>query len=455
MSKEKNNSSDRKKPKVKVILKIKGWIDGRYVESILFEGRPAFLVRRMDSSKISVEYLFFQGNKVFRPLEKNECGYMPYEFTREEIEYLNSMVITLGEIIQDVFTNVKKYVAAHIRDQVLIAGDIILTYCQEWIDTVHFPFFVGETESGKTTVLFFNAAVGYRCLVSTSMSHANIYNFLGTDEEGVGTICEDEAQEIGFDKEKMKIYKGAYKRGSRVPRVITTSRNKEQVYYYSFGCKWFAGERAPSDKAFRERAVIVHMLGGTPQQSLKRATEEEKKQLGNLRNKMLFWKMQNIEKGFEKIDSGLTNRDQEMWEDFLSLFHGTDIEAEAKETANYYLRQRSDTISESLESAIFRILKPEFDKNLELDWDLIWYKATHGDELPGVLDERTHKTFYPDEFDIRLTMNVLADIVRYKFKTTKKIRYEIVDGKRKKITSYVIDKETVDILSKKYHTSDL
>ncbi len=143
-------SKEVKKPKTKVILKIKGWIDGRYVESILLEGRPAFLVRNTDSPKLSVEYTFVRGNKLYRPLEKNECGYMPYEFTREEIEHLNSVTASLGEIISDVFGQVQKYVAAPARDQILIAGDIVMTYCQEWIDTVHFPFFVGETESGKT-----------------------------------------------------------------------------------------------------------------------------------------------------------------------------------------------------------------------------------------------------------------------------------------------------------------
>jgi|APSaa5957512535_1039671.scaffolds.fasta_scaffold14945_2 hypothetical protein len=447
--------SSVKKPKKKIILKVKGWIDNKYVESILLEGRPTFLVINTDSCEVHLQYIVEHGNKVFRPLERDECGYKPYEFTRTEIDYLNSLSISLGGIIKDIFAEVQKYVAAPRRDQILIAGDVVLTYCQEWIDTVHFPFFVGETESGKTTALFFNGAAGYRCLVSTSMSHANIYNFLGTDEEGVGTICEDESQEIGFDKEKMKVYKGAYKRGSLVPRVVTTSSGKTQVYYFSFGCKWFAGERVPNDKAFRERVVIVQMIGGTPQCSLQRATAEERERLNSLRNRMLFWKMQNIESGFEKVESELTNRDQEMWEDFLSVFHGTEFEDDAKETAEYYLKQRGDTIKESLESTIFQILKPELEKNWELDWDLIWYKVTHSDELSGRLDEKTCKTFYPDEFDVRLTTNMLAGIVRFKFQTYKKVRYEIKNGGRKKITSYVFNEKSIKILSKKYRVDDL
>jgi len=434
----------------KPVLKIKGWLGSKYVESILFEDRPAFLVYETRLKKFVTVFRIEYGNKIFRPLEKHECGYMPYELTREDVEYLNSHVISLDVIFKDVFTEVQRYVAAPLRDQVLITGEVILTYCQEWIDTVHFPFFVGETESGKTTALYVGKALAYRCMVSASLSHANIYNFLGTDEEGVGTICEDEAQDIAYDKDKMKIYKGSYYRGSTVPRVIMTNKGREQLYYNVYGCKWLAGENVPNDKAFRERIVVVYMLGGKPQSNLKRSTPEEKEKLRSLRNRLLFWKVQNIEKGFEKIDSGLTGRDQEMWEDFLSIFHGTTFEERAKDVADYYLKQRGESIKESLEARILRILKPMLDDSMEIEFVKIWNRVTNSDELPGKLDERTGKTFYLDETDEKITLNILANIVQFKFQAKKKTRYEMINGKKRKITSYVFDKETVKILLAKY-----
>src|SRR5690348_16247945 len=71
----------------------------------------------------------------------------------------------------------------------LILGDILLTYCQEWINTVHYPFFVGETESGKSSALHLVKWLGYRCMLGEDVPQADVYNFLGSDEEGCGTIA--------------------------------------------------------------------------------------------------------------------------------------------------------------------------------------------------------------------------------------------------------------------------
>jgi hypothetical protein len=47
----------------------------------------------------------------------------------------------------------------------------------------------------------------YRNFTSTDMTAANIYQFLGSGEEGQGILCEDEADRIYEDRQKMGIYK--------------------------------------------------------------------------------------------------------------------------------------------------------------------------------------------------------------------------------------------------------
>ena len=445
-----------KEDKEQVVSKVKGWIDSKFVESAIVDKEPAFVVTDTESGKIYHECEIKYDGKTFRPLEKHGYGYRPYIFTSEEIERLNASVISSEEIAGDVLRMVQWYVAAPEREQLLITGEILLTYCQEWISTVHFPFFVGETESGKSTVLQLGGRLAYRCVVSEDWPHADIYNFLGTAEEGTGTICEDEAQEMAKDKEKIRTYKNSYSKGSVKPRVIMTNAGKYQVFYRTFCCKWFAGESVPHDKGFLERLVIVYMLGGRPRSNLKSATPKEKHFLNQLRNKILIWKMQNIGKEFKRIDSGLSGRDQELWQDFLSLFHGTKFEVQSKDVTAYYLKQRGESIKDSLEAKIFRILKPLLDESMEIESNVIWSKVTNSsDELPGKLDERTEKTFYLDEDDRKLTPNIVIDIVRFKFQAKKKIRYEKDGKKRKKITSYIFDEEIVKILSEKYHIDPL
>jgi len=449
MSKE-VKSSKKAKPKVK------GWVSKTgFVESAIIDSNPEFIGKDITLNKMFRKKEVWTSDGTVRPLERIECGYIPYEFTSEEIQSLFNREITREEIIEYVLSQIKRYVDLPFRDQILITGDIIMSYCLEWVNTVHFPFFVGETESGKSAVMQLGRWLAYRCVVAEDWPYADIYNFLGTDEEGAGTIFEDEAQEMGKDRKKIRLYKGSYQKGSTKPIVIMTSRGRHQVFFKTYCCKWFGGENVPQDKGLRERLVIVYMEAGKPQASIKDANHnnEDGKTLNQIRNKILVWKIQNIKKGFTRINSGLEGRDRELWESFLSLFSGTKYESQARETADYYLDQRKDTIRDSLEARIFAILKPVLEKQLEIDQVQIWEMITISDELPGKLDDRTRRTFYPDEFD-KITLNVLASILQFKFHAKKRMRLEMQNGKRKKITSYVFDGKSVEALSKKYRIDD-
>ena len=65
-------------------------------------------------------------------------------------------------------------------------------------------------------------------MTSTDITSANIYQFLGGLEEGGGTICEDEADNIDDDKDKMRIYKNGYTTGHAVLRTDTSSKERKQ-----------------------------------------------------------------------------------------------------------------------------------------------------------------------------------------------------------------------------------
>jgi hypothetical protein len=164
----------------------------------------------------------------------------------------------------------------------------------------------------------------------------------------------------------------------------------------------------------------------------------------------LVWKIQNAKKGFLIVDSGLEGRDRELWESFQSLFSGTKYETDAKETVRHYLEQRKDTIRDSLEGRIFSILRPALEKHLEIDLSRIWELITTSDELPGLIDTRTGKTYYCDEFDRKITLNILAEILQFKFHAKRRRRLEMQNGKRKQTTSYVFEEKSVEFLSRKY-----
>jgi hypothetical protein len=61
--------------------------------------------------------------------------------------------------------------------------------------------------TGKTYNLHMYNLLAYRNVLSSDMTAANMYQLLGNGKHGVVTMCEDEADDIDEDREKMKIYK--------------------------------------------------------------------------------------------------------------------------------------------------------------------------------------------------------------------------------------------------------
>lgn len=328
-----------------------------------------------------------------------------------------------------------------------------MTYCQEWISTLHFPFFVGETESGKSTALYIAKWLCYRCHLGVDIPSADIYNFLGMDEEGLGTIAEDEAQELWRNSEKLRMYKSSYSKGSKKARIVgVDTLGKHQVFYNTFCPKWFAGEKMPTDKGFLERIAIVHMVEGQPQSNIKKPSEDEVHQLHQLRNKLLVWKVQNVGIGLEKMNSDLKQRDQELWEDFLVVVNGTKYFDKCNEVVKYYTDQRHQAIRNSLEARLFGMVVSKLDKNLELKFEEYWnYITSNNPELLGKLDERNGKTFHPEEFGNTITPQLLAGILCDKFQATKnQTRTRNEKGIQHQVTTYVFKKETILKLATKY-----
>ncbi|GFN40658.1 MAG: conserved hypothetical protein [Marine Group I thaumarchaeote] len=416
----------------------------------MVDGNPRFLCYNLDTDTICVKKQFEEEEKIIRPLESHECGYLPYNYTKDEIEELMRTQLSKEELLDYIKQQIDRFIVASELDKHLILGDILVSYCQEQINTVHYPFFVGETESGKSSVTHLFKWLAYRCLYGEDIPNADIYNFLGTEEEGAGTIAEDEAQEIEKSREKIRTYKNSYSKGSVKPRIITTNYSKTQVYYKTFCLKVFAGEKIPDDKGFRERLAVVNMLEGTPQSNIKRLTPEERAELIKLRNKILVWKVQNIKKGIQRNDSGLKQRDQELWEDFLSVTWKTKYHEKCRETVLYYTKKRHEAIWNSLEARIFKIVLQNLNPNLELRLESFWeYLVNMQDEFTGSLEK---ETFYPHDFAEKVTRNYLSRLFEDKYDARKKQAYKIgEEGKKHLRTVYAFKEEVVKVLTKKYN----
>ncbi len=216
--------------------------------------------------------------------------------------------------------------------------------------------------------------------------------------------------------------------------------------------KVFAGERVPEDKGLKERLAVVNMLEGLPESNIKRLSDDEKRQLLELRKALLLLKIQNIQNSLPKIDSGLKQRDQELWEDFLRVVHGSKYYSRCLETVAYYTNQRHEAIWNSLEARIFKIVKQLLSGNTELRLEGFWHHLVNEqDELPGTLEK---ETFYPHDYSIKITRNSLASLFEDKFQAKRKPIYRLEDNKKHLITVYQFKPEVIEVLTKKYNVKN-
>lgn len=436
--------SEKKAPDVEKV--VKGWFRDVFVESIYMNGVPHFLANVNDEIKLS-EKFEFEG-KIIVPIEREDTPYESYEFSKLYFNLLKNNPPTKENLLEKIETRIKRYVDTTKKNRIVILIDTFLTYCQDQIDTVHYLFVVGDTESGKSTIGHLIKNIGYRVQYQTDLNYAGIYNFYGTKEEACGTIIEDEAQDLGENKNKIRLYKNGYTRGSKQAIVVgkDTANQKHQVYYTTFGFKVFIGENIPPDKGFRERLVIIRMNTGFPEANIKRLTPEEKEDFKSLRNSLLFYKVQHIRKPLPIVKTGLCNRDEELFEDFIRISSGTKFEESAREAVKEYTKERHESIHNSFESKLFELIVLPIDEKVLVIFEDFWKNLTEEqDTIKGRLD---NETFFSHDYG-KITRYRIAQILIDKFQAKK----EVIHRERKQITAYFFNPKILSKLVEKYNIS--
>ena len=66
----------------------------------------------------------------------------------------------------------------------------------------HYLLIVGDNNTGKSNILLVFSFLGYRSVLDTAITPANIYNYGSQLEEGQCIILEDEIDDIDFQDEK-------------------------------------------------------------------------------------------------------------------------------------------------------------------------------------------------------------------------------------------------------------
>ena len=268
---EQGEQQEEIKKKIVYVQKYYSAREGILAEAVLIGCKPCFLVSRKEKpSFIEIQNSLELTDEILKPCELSSYNNLPYRFN-SEVDLKECIQRAKQSTLDTLYRKNKtiwcKYVDGDDFHISITAADEIYSYFQEKIGLTHYLFFTGGNNSGKSNNLTKIRYTAYRNMMSTDMTAANIYQFLGSrEDEGHGTICEDEADNIDESPDKMRINKNGYTTGFPVLRTDTSFGRKQQRFN-TFCFKAFAAERTPDPekaKGFIQRIVEINCFAGNP-----------------------------------------------------------------------------------------------------------------------------------------------------------------------------------------------
>jgi hypothetical protein len=387
-------------------------------ESVIIGGKSYFALVRPkpdDPSEIQITFedsiILTDETTELRPYEVMSYMNKPYQFrSNDEFElYLErARKETLGSLYRKVKVIWKKYIDGDDFHISICAADTIFTYFQDKIGLTHYLFFIGNNTSGKSNNLHVLHQLGYRNVTSTDMTSANIYQVLGSLDEGQATICEDEADNIDENQEKMRIYKNGYTAGFPVLRTDTTYGRK-QFKFNTFCLKAFAAERLPDSlkaKGFNQRIIELPCLYGFPQHDISEVVNpagEEGYQnlldeLNKTRNLLFVYRLLHFNDKIPNIELNIQNREKQLFKPVLRIFQNTETLRELLPVISKYVSQKRENNANTLYAFLYRTITDliRAKDTAELESSLIW--DTIIDLLPGELISNKKLSYESSEF---------------------------------------------------------
>ncbi len=372
-----------------------------FAEAVLIGGIPAFVVR--DKGAIYTTDKIELEDKIVKPSPAITYLNKPYSFKKGEIEKIIQAAKkeTLDTLYRKVKTIWKKYVDADDFHLSICAADTIFTYYQDRLGLVHYLFFVGGPSSGKSNRLELFRFLAYRNWTSSDITPANIYQLLGSREEGMATICEDEADNLDLNFDKMRIYKLGYTTGRYVLR-IDNDGGRIQLKFFTFCWKAFAAERLPDSvmaRGFLQRIIDLQCTYGFPEYDILEVENpanttkfaELLQELEQTRNLLLMYRIIHFNEKIPDISLNIINRESQLFKPILRVFHDTQTMKELFPVISEYINQKRAANANSLHAYVYdRVVdKIKNEGKYQLETKAIWDHVTDPNICQGSLI--THK----------------------------------------------------------------
>ena len=366
-------------------------------EAVIIGKKPYFAVaslRQIGNSDGGVSIILKEsiledknGGGLIKPTDHKSYINRPYIFKSKE-EFDRLVEIAKKDTLDTLYSRTKsvwnKYVDADDFHISICTADTIFTYFQDKMGLTHYLFFVGGNNSGKSNNLTVLSFLAYRNMTSSDMTSANIYQFLGGGEEGIGTICEDEADDIDEDTDKMRVHKNGYTTGRPVLRT-DTSAGRRQLKFNTFCFKAFAAEKLPDStkaKGFNERVIDLPCMYGFHQFDISEIInsagddgfEGLLNELLELRNIMLIHRLLHFRDKMPNIKLNIENREKQLFKPIIRLFQATKTLDELLPVVSKYVSEKRERKTSTLHAFLYKTIMEliQQQNTYELESSLIW-----------------------------------------------------------------------------------
>ena len=438
---EGNTKEEEKQKREFVTYKYSQMGKGPLHEAVIVNGLPFFIKYDHESKQFELVENIIENSRILRPPNIEEYPYTPYEFeSNDDLNFYleKARQITLDEVYNKCESIFLRYVDQDPYIISLLVGDSIWTSFQDLYSVTHYSEGVGDNDVGKSSIGYTFEYTAYRAVKGVAMSGANYYRQLGNIEPGQCVIIEDEGDSISEDPDKVKILKSGYEYNGKVPKINMNTRDQDQKWWKTYCYKKILAEKSLKEykvKGLVDRTFSYHCRPGKVKYSIKEVVSENihknpnsqklYDELLSFRKLMLCYRLVHYKDLLPDIETGLKNRDEELCKPLLQLFYGTKVlETEIIPTLEIFLKQRRDRKSNSIEAAIFPIIKLlliDLDKVNQLDqvrtkelkYSDIWAKIISG-AIKGNYDAKKPNQYETDDYSI-LYNNSLSTFISDKF----------------------------------------
>jgi hypothetical protein len=359
---------------------------------------PVFIFYDREAKLVKAISYIEEKTRIIKPLVKEEL-YLPYAYAN--LDEINSCYLaratlstTYDMLYRQALSFVKLFTTQDNSRQALIAVDIVWSYFQDKFATCHYPSVYARPGNGKSSTGQTFAAMGYRTIVMTDPSAANVFRIFGSLEPGQCTLVLDEAEKIDTSSEMMTALKNGYDKDGRIFRI--NNNTGEQKVFYCYGLKFILAEKPP--KEWKAEGVIDRQLAWTSQRArtkynddIKKVMREEIKthrqqmlydNILDFRKLLLVFRLLHFNDPLPELDIGVIARERELCEPLIRLFYGAEAQDEIVDCLQTFLDEKNEVKRNAIDEVVYAVildLAPKYFYQVVVD--LFW--STLIEELEG------------------------------------------------------------------------